>query len=854
MAALTSTQSGNWATSSTWGGSTPADGDTFTIAQGHKVTVNSDQRAGVGFGDILVRGCLHFATNGKIRINGRITVQGNGSVDYTKTSGVSAQDFTEGGGSSGALLSATGNNIRLEFEGDNDDQHGIWIENVTYSSWKFEGDENVTITNTASAVAVEDSYVHVASTTGFAAGDWISIYHSTDQDYRVRGDEGAWIHDIDTTNKRLYIKKFVGPKGIISSASGTSLVVDNALIFRVGYVLIFGTGNNRNVKTITAINKDTNTLTLSSSISGSISAGTEVFETGFDKVHHSGGCRVRQNATTLTTAAAVNDTTIDIGDATNFAVGEYINVDVNNDTDTNWDYNSSYEITGKSGNTLTVSPAIANIRKVGSLVQKLTRPIQIYGVDEDVRAYCYVEYYTDYSRASTREIVLKNVEWKQMGGNTNNNYYRASCFVAGYNSRYREQDYDTDSRYDCQSRYENNVCWNNNNPSQSYTGLNTRHPHSFVHRNSVLVNTGWCGTWCWSSHMDMQLVNNYSTRNHYGNFYTDSFYEFATEVAYNYGTRSDDYAWFFHHNREINPIHNNIVLNSENRPFYHYYSPPGQNFRRWHIEGYRTLLYNGVGSGGIKFIDSYLNPKWYKEIPEIYSGYTTNSGAVDSSDYSYGSGGPEGRNNWERGGAHWQNIQFIDFNFEDGTEALIEGGHLIFRKNASDVWTIANGRTEYYPCAKTVVYIPPNTAVTVKGEFRGPVSSSNWDYPYLVAYTNNNNGFGRYTSTYTGETDYLDGTADISKKSNFYNFRQQVRYDSGSLGTWQEKSLSIAAQKYGYELIAFYAPDSSAQEEGPMYVKDIRVVFTGARPITKISDSRARIQSTVNRKRISGRI
>ena len=72
-----------------------------------------------------------------MKINGRITVQGNGSSDYSKTNGVSAQDFTEGGSSSGALLSATGNSINLEFVGSNSDQHGIWIENVSYSSWKF---------------------------------------------------------------------------------------------------------------------------------------------------------------------------------------------------------------------------------------------------------------------------------------------------------------------------------------------------------------------------------------------------------------------------------------------------------------------------------------------------------------------------------------------------------------------------------------------------------------------------------------------------------------------------------------------------------------------------------------------
>ena len=80
-----------------------------------------------------------------------------------------------------------------------------------------------------------------------------------------------------------YIRKFVGPKAIVSSASGTSLVVDHTKIFRVGYKIIFGTGSNRNVRTITAINNTTNTLTLNSSISGTISSGTEVYETGLDK-------------------------------------------------------------------------------------------------------------------------------------------------------------------------------------------------------------------------------------------------------------------------------------------------------------------------------------------------------------------------------------------------------------------------------------------------------------------------------------------------------------------------------------------------------------------------------------------
>ena len=165
MANLTSSQSGNWTNSSTWGGSTPTAADTFTISQGHKVTVNSDVRTGDGFGDISVRGNLHFATNAKFRMNGRITVQGNGSTDYSKSNGVSAQDFTEGGSSSGALLSATGNNILLEFNGSKSDQHGIWIENVTYSSWKFIGDDSVTTTTLSSQANVELSLIHISEPT-----------------------------------------------------------------------------------------------------------------------------------------------------------------------------------------------------------------------------------------------------------------------------------------------------------------------------------------------------------------------------------------------------------------------------------------------------------------------------------------------------------------------------------------------------------------------------------------------------------------------------------------------------------------------------------------------------------------
>ena len=45
MALITSAQSGNWTSTSTWtGGSVPADGDQFEIQPGPAVVLNSDVR------------------------------------------------------------------------------------------------------------------------------------------------------------------------------------------------------------------------------------------------------------------------------------------------------------------------------------------------------------------------------------------------------------------------------------------------------------------------------------------------------------------------------------------------------------------------------------------------------------------------------------------------------------------------------------------------------------------------------------------------------------------------------------------------------------------------------------------
>ena len=402
MAALSSTQSGNWASSSTWGGSTPADGDTFTINQGHKVTVNSDNRPSTGYGDIVVQGNLHITTNGKMRINGRITVKGYNTAAYNVSGGAWFSEGADGGG----LLSSSGNNMLLEFEGTNDDQHGIWVENERWASMKLEADEKKTTTTTSQATNVNNDSIDITSASGFGIGDWIAVYKEQEDD-RVLGDEGFWVHDVDSSANRLYIRQFVSPTAIIQKVSGQTIIVDDAKVFRVGYKLICGTGSSRVVATITNINYGSNIITLDASFSSS-NVGQTLYQTGSEKAHVSGK-KVQKIATTLTNAITSENSTnqITLGSAGDILVGDTIIIDVNNDNDFNWDYDTQYTVTAKSGTTLTLNDQVRNIHKAGSVVQVLDRHFVIKGVDTDVRAFLLVEYWTDYNNGVYQAYYFK---------------------------------------------------------------------------------------------------------------------------------------------------------------------------------------------------------------------------------------------------------------------------------------------------------------------------------------------------------------------------------------------------------------------------------------------------------------
>ena len=258
MATRTSTQSGNFNSTSTWGGSAvPVDGDAFVVAAGHIVTVNDDRRTTNGYHNSTINGKLHITGNGKLRMNGQLDITSTGTSDY----------FTENNSSTGAYFRMD-NGARLEIKGNNSDNHSLRFNNQKYNWIEVEGTNPNQSTTMSANASVNSTSLSLTSGTGFAAGDWISVFRPfediADWEYDRYMDEGMIVHDI--SGNTVYPRFFVSPKSDITRVSGDKIFVEDATVFRVGHQIIFGTGSNRNIKTITAIGKNNNRITCNSSI------------------------------------------------------------------------------------------------------------------------------------------------------------------------------------------------------------------------------------------------------------------------------------------------------------------------------------------------------------------------------------------------------------------------------------------------------------------------------------------------------------------------------------------------------------------------------------------------------------
>ena len=861
MAALTSNQSGNFTASATWGGSTPADGDTFTIAAGHSVTSSTVDMPTNGYGDITVHGCLSFQSGSQFKLNGRATIYG-GESNY----------FAEGVSDSAGKFEMKPNS-HLVLNGSNSEQHGVWCETQTRTQVICDGDEKNlnTVISCSGFLNYQHDFLPVATASNFAAGDWISVF-SRFEGYQVLGDESFIVHDTDTTalNNKIYYRQFVSPTATIQQFKGLrGIIVDNAKVFRIGYKIIFGTGSDRNVLSIAGINFNKNEIVVGANVTGTLSnlIGKTIYQTGTEKKHVNGfgkdlltqsGSIVRRNATTLTTAITSADSTADIvvGNAADLVVGDEIIIDVNNDTDTNYDYTSKYTINAISGTTLTLDDQVRHVHKVGSLVLVLNRNCIISGEAGSDRPFVYIEEWTSTTNnAYTRRIRFRNVQFKGIGGNTNNNYYRSGICIAGYNGGLDPTSSDTDN-YGFQTELDgctydpSAIVDAGYSRGSSYLGIYIRRSDYMTTRNNVVYRSER-GLFNHSAHYNHAVFGNFSTNASYSTGHNEAQYDEYTAFSYNYYTRSDDYGMLFYYYRHggVENRHN-YFLNHEQRPLYNYYASPNTVYDRWYIDGFRSMPLFGESGGPHIFKDTYIKNRWNVLSPDgtgqVYTNYINGAQSYQTDyDRSVGKGGE---------------IIFQEYNFE--IDGLATHSNSLFREylNDEDCWLCYN-ENDSKAAYIDMIYVPPKTTIRISCQVKCQ-SSGTFTLPYFFART-------AHDANLTGRRD--DGAADVTNMTSTTaqdigkakGFKQEVQYTSDSKSDFEEKQLTIQPQKDGYYLnFGVYTTSTNIREE-PFKMKEPIIRFdkgTVGQVRLDTKDSRGNTQPPIRssftafKKRISGRI
>ena len=865
MAALTSAQSGNFTASATWGGTAPSDGDTFTVTAGHTVTVSTVEMPTNGYGDITVHGKWFMVSGSQFKLNGRATVFGGES-----------NHFTEGESDSAGLWQMTSGS-ELVIKGTNSEQHGLLGENQHRVSIVCDGSEKNlnTVISCSGFLDYKQDFLPVATASNFAAGDWISVF-SRFEGYQVQSDESFFVHDIDTsgTNQdKIYYRQFVSPTATITGFKGLrTIIVDNAKVFRKGYKIIFGTGNNRNVVSIVGINFSKNEFVVDANITSATALvdliGLTIYQTGNEKKHVNGfgkdlltqsGSMVRRNATTLTTAIETADSTADIvvGNASDLVVGDEIIIDVNNDTDTNYDYDTKYTINAIDGNTLTLDDQVRYKHKVGSLVLILTRDCVIRAEDADDRVFVYCEEWattttvsTLENQAFTRRFRFRNVELRGLGGNTGNNYYRSGFVVGGYNGGLDPTSSDTDA-YGFQTEVDGCTYYPDHNGSDSYKCLMIRRSYYSTIRNNIAYDTQY-GIMLWSSQYHAAVFGNYSTRSVYATFYIDSLYQTYCAFSYNYFTRSDDYGILAYHVRSPVEMRHNIMLNHEQRCFYNYYAPPNTIWDRWFMGNHRSWPLTGEASGPHIFHDSKIENQWWGGTSKVSAdGTGVTHGSYINGSQSYQT--DFDRNRGKGGQQIWQEYQH-----EIDGVASQHGSLLREWQNDEGCW-LCHNMNDSKAAYLDMVYVAPGTTVRLSCEIETSGAGTTFTLPYFFARS-------AHDMQLTGRRD--DGASDVTNKTSTTaqdigrgkGFYQEAQYTNSSKGAFEEKTLTIQPQKDGYYLNYGVKTTSTNIREEPFKMREPVVRFSKGgfteTLLDRQTNKRAVVRSNFNviKKRISGRI
>jgi hypothetical protein len=826
MATYTSSQSGNFSSSATWGGAgVPGDGDRFDVSSGHTVTIDTGISVPTnGYADSYVYGILQSqaSQDTTLRMDGRLYVKGNGLLHLRD----------------GATIQITGTSA---------EQHGIWVENENGASFIFEGSDGMPCTTLSAAEAESSTSLAVASGTNFAAGEWISVFnHITDvasdtNDHTYQHeDEGFWIHEV--SGNTIYFRIFGGPNDVtITSASSTSLFVSNAKVFREGQTIIFGTGSNRNIRTISSINYNRNRLTLDSAVTGTVD-GETVYLTGSEK-YHTNGSKVRKVAT-VTTASASSSNTLTVANANMFTAGDDIWIEHRGEADGTTDYIGYYDyssytyadrykhtISSVSGNTITLTSATDYTVVEGALVTRMSRNIVIETTTAGTTDYGF--FYAEHTGDYNRKGIIKDVYFNNVGNDDSNAYcgfairgywstdalsvtlteqiparprepWIEGVIVHAYPDNTKRRDWGPFWLYDC--RYAKARCCMAMNGEDGLCGY--YEPGTSI-VNSIAVANRERGIRFEGSNEWYECAYNYVSRARYG-IRLRTLYEHGLGIhdiicdAGEYGitTYDGNSGIDMYRCRSSAFRYGMLSENSGSGLLYSYVKP---------LSGYpNTDAETGTGQAG-----SAWNSRFYRSQADVAFFSVEHNYEIDEmSMYGY---------NWE---AKWDNSE--------------KAWRFFRRHNSSD-----------NPAMMERIYIPANTTVRVSAEVKLAPGFSG-TYPYLGA-----------MDLISGPGENRIGNSGGADSSRWAGKRYTAQFSASAASTYEEEQLTIASKPYPRNyMIAVFSSSSNAAEG--FWIKPIRInidIPYRIRPFNLVNNqnqfspipTQVRSSFTEQKKRIGGR-
>ena len=818
MASYTSTQSGDWTNSATWGGSgvPTGSGDNATIANGHTVTFDVN----------LVN------TIGNVTINtGGILVHGAGNGNGLADSGSGLMQMTGKMLINGTLHQKSGS--RILFVGSESSARGLFMENQQNAHWIAEGTTGMPTTKTDSASNIGDIKIDAVDASKFAAGEWIAIYAldntSTTGDYDASRyeDEGMWIHNI--SNNDIYFRHFVGPDDVSLAedqvTSAAQIKVTNSKVFRVGEKIIWGTGQNMNVAKIGTINYDTHIMTLivhdhasnAYSIAGTNAAGTMVYKTGFEKPHRDNS-RIRKIATVLTAAKTSTDTIISVAQDEEFEAGDVITIEcplqvAGSTSNRDWSVHETRHIVqSRSSNNLTLTAAIGYNAPAGAIVTRLTRDCVVGTVNTGANdiasstneAYVYCEHY---SGNYNRSLFLKDVWFKNVGTNTSSNVY-GGVTIRGY---YSTNDLPVTLGNPANGNYQPMTTegWiegcttmiNRNGAVRDYSGMWLYDYRNGTARACVTVN----GRDGFTIHWDpgQRIYNCIAQQNEYRGLRIQGTH-YQHEVAYCYlnrvGTRGIYIDPTYNPGRGVHNIIMNCVDNDPIRINRH----TGYTGSMWKID-VKDALYEGPYMSEVGHGDFVIFNSRFRGIDSANPGNHRTSGS------SYA-----GRQGYSSGSAICRVFE-ADFEYDKVINYTYymrfiwdadEGAYLVQRTFHDDSERAA---------LREFILVPANTTLRLRVSCK-PVSGFSGTEPY--AYVSTAHGIlGDWT---TDASDPWTGTANegLSMVSPYTEGVQFASFESNT--GWQDKDLTVPAVPFSRFIQAGVNTNDTDAAEG-FYLKPIKV-------------------------------